>query len=61
MVLSGFGCGGESSVRYPWVYKARVFALELDLWIYSVYRKEKERLEHKGSQETCVETHAKTN
>lgn len=29
-------------VRYLWLYKARVFTLELDLWIYDVYREEKE-------------------
>lgn len=44
MVLSGVGSGGKSSLRYPWVYKAWVFALELDPWIYSVYRKKESEI-----------------
>ena len=39
MVLSGASSGGKRSIRYPWVYKAWLFALELDPWIYSVYSK----------------------
>lgn len=44
MVLSGLGSGGKNSVRYPWVYKAWVFALEVDPWIYSVYRKKESEI-----------------
>lgn len=44
MVLSGLSSGGKNSIRYPWVYKVWVFALELDPWIYSVYRKKESEI-----------------